>query len=123
MISSLDHVNIRTNRLEEMTQFYQHVLKLSVGPRPDFSFDGAWLYCGEQAVIHLVATDRPLRNNQVQLEHFALKAVDFPATRADLVQQDIPHRVTPVPGYDMTQIHLADTDGNHIELNFDGRYA
>lgn len=122
MIKSLDHVNVRTNNLAEMTAFYQQVLKLSPGPRPEFSFDGAWLYCGDRAVVHLVETREPLLGEHVRLEHFAFKCDDFPGTRAHLAAHDIAHSITPVPGYDMTQIHLRDSDGNHVELNFDGRH-
>ena len=119
MIKKLDHVNIRTNRLQPMIDFYERVLKLSKGPRPAFAFDGAWLYCNSEAVVHLVHTDESLQNRQPQLEHFALKAENFEQTRAHLVQEQVSHRISPVPGYALTQIHLRDVDGNHIELNFD----
>lgn len=120
VITKLDHINIRTNQLQSMVEFYERVLKLNIGPRPDFAFDGAWVYCGGEAIIHLVQTSEPLRNRRVQLEHFALKGQDFDAMRAHLVQQKISHRISPVPGYELTQIHLRDVDGNHIELSFDG---
>lgn len=122
MIEKLDHVNIRTNQLQAMVEFYERVLELTKGPRPDFAFDGAWLYCDGEALIHLVEVNGPLQNEQVQLEHFAFKAVDFDKSRANLVQQKILHQISPVPGYELTQIHLTDVDGNHIELNFDGNH-
>src|SRR3954454_8588660 len=49
----LDHVTIRTDDLEASTAFYRDILGLEVGPRPSFSFDGAWLYHEGRAVVHL----------------------------------------------------------------------
>lgn len=48
-IRYLDHVNLRTTLLDRLMAFYGDVLGFSQGPRPDFAFDGAWFYCGEQA--------------------------------------------------------------------------
>src|SRR3546814_17296537 len=50
-LSRLDHVNLRTAELAAMQTFYSEVLGMSLGPRPPFSFDGAWLYCGGQATV------------------------------------------------------------------------
>ena len=123
MIKKLDHVNIRTNQLDAMVEFYERVLKLRRGPRPDFAFAGAWLYCGSEAVVHLVEVNETLQNHKIQIEHFALKGDNFDAARAHLLQEQVSHRVSPVPGYELTQIHLYDVDGNHLELNFDGVYT
>ncbi len=40
-ITSLDHVNLRTTRLDEMIEWYCNVLGMRVGPRPPFPFPGA----------------------------------------------------------------------------------
>jgi len=53
-LKQLDHVNIRTNNLAEMVRWYSEVLGLHSGPRPDFPFGGAWMYLGDQPVVHLV---------------------------------------------------------------------
>ena len=123
MIKKLDHVNIRTNRLREMVEFYSRVLNLTEGPRPDFAFNGAWLYCNGEAIIHLVQVSEPLVHDRVQIEHFALKSNDFHKTKTHLREEGVEYKVTPVPGYELTQIHLTDVDGNHIELNFDGCFS
>ena len=54
-ISKLDHVNVRTANLAEMVDWYDRVLGLKSGKRPDFPFPGAWIYIGEQAFLHLVS--------------------------------------------------------------------
>ena len=59
-VKDLDHVNLRTANLAGMIAFYEKVLGLTLGPRPAFGFDGAWLYCGERATVHLIAVPQAL---------------------------------------------------------------
>ena len=59
MITGLNHANISTAKLQETIDFFIGVIGLRVGPRPDFDFPGAWLYAGNQAVIHLVERPQP----------------------------------------------------------------
>mgnify|MGYP000188652562 CR=1 FL=1 len=58
-LKKLDHVNVRTARLDAMIAWYGEMLGMNTGPRPDFDFPGAWLYAGDNAVIHLVGVDAP----------------------------------------------------------------
>jgi catechol 2,3-dioxygenase-like lactoylglutathione lyase family enzyme len=53
-IRGFDHVNVRTADLEAMVRWYGEVLGMRPGLRPGFDFGGAWLYCGDQALVHLV---------------------------------------------------------------------
>ena len=53
-LKQLDHVNVRTANLDAMVSWYRDILGMQVGDRPQFSFPGAWMYVGDQAVIHLV---------------------------------------------------------------------
>ena len=60
----LDHYNVSTRKLRETVQFYEDVLGFVNGPRPQFSFPGAWLYSAGHAVLHLndiSQTDRQQR--------------------------------------------------------------
>lgn len=117
-IEFLDHVNIRTARLTEMTVFYAEVLGLRPGARPPFKFDGAWLYCGERAAIHLVEVDRAPRAGEPRIEHFAFRAVGLADFLARLREMDVAYRITTVPGVNLRQVHVQDPDGNHIEVAF-----
>ena len=75
MLLRPDHVNIRTAELERARSFYVEVLGFRVGPRPAFSFGGAWLYCGDFPVVHLVeVAEAPSPTGELRLEHFALRA-------------------------------------------------
>ena len=64
IVMSFDHVNINTRYLKETIEFYE-MLGFVNGPRPEFSFKGAWLYLDhninlkhspypQTAYIHLV---------------------------------------------------------------------
>src|SRR5882724_12178630 len=92
---SLDHVNLRTANLAGMTEFYCNLLGLRSGPRPAFAFAGAWLYCGERPVLHLVEIEQAASSNgALSLEHFAFTADGFEELVAALTRADVAHRVS-----------------------------
>ncbi len=45
-VGVLDHFNIRTRKLADTVRFYEDVLGLEKGARPNFAFPGAWM-CGD----------------------------------------------------------------------------
>src|SRR6202012_4286271 len=53
-VGVLDHFNIRTRKLGDTVRFYEDVLGLENGARPNFAFPGAWMYSEGRAVGHLV---------------------------------------------------------------------
>lgn len=117
---SFDHVNVRTAQLDAMIAFYGEFLGLHPGKRPNFDFDGAWLYLGDHACIHLVAVaDAPSPVPNATLEHFAFRAKDMADFVARLKEAGIGFSVDPVPGLPLTQINFHDPDGNHIHVDFD----
>lgn len=119
MITGLDHVNIRTRNLESMVTFYHRVLGLRQGPRPDFPFAGAWLYCGADAIVHLVeVANEPPAVSELKLEHAAFRGADQTALLACLDREGIPYRVAHVPDHAITQVHIHDPDGNHLHIDF-----
>ena len=121
-IQRLDHVNVVTARLGEMVMFYEVVLGLKPGPRPDFPFPGAWLYAGDHPVVHLVGSDAPDRVGSevgLKLEHFAFSATDMAAFEEKLIRLGYPFKKSNVPGAGLIQFHIADPDGNHVHIDFE----
>jgi catechol 2,3-dioxygenase-like lactoylglutathione lyase family enzyme len=103
-----------------MSHFYCEALGLAVGPRPDFSFAGAWLYCGPLPVIHLVLVDAPApRNTDLALEHFAFRANDLSVLLSRLNRLEVAHRIGFVRDFGLCQVHVRDPDGNHVHIDFD----
>ena len=113
----LDHVNIRTANVDAMTRFYADVLGLALGPRPPFSFDGAWLYCGDKAAVHLVSK-RDVPAGESSIDHFAFRATGLVEFVNRLKANNVPYRITVVPQLELRQVHISDPDGNRIEVAF-----
>lgn len=116
----LDHVNLRTARLEAMVAWYGAVLGLRAGPRPAFPFPGAWLYAGDAPIVHLVgvAAEPPADPAALKLEHFALRGADLDGFLAHLAAQGVESRLGRPPGSGIVQVNIADPDGNHLHVDF-----
>jgi len=117
-LSSLDHVNIRTANLAPMSAFYERVLGLNKGPRPPFSFGGAWHYCGGIAAVHLVEVRKAPAGKEPRLEHFAFRAKGMKTFLEKLRQEKTPFDIRVVPDSGIQQVNVSDPDGNHIEIQF-----
>lgn len=115
----LDHVNIRTTNLDAMTAFYTDVLGLRQGKRPPFPFGGCWLYCGRNAIVHLVELTDDIKPGQAQVEHFALRASgSAKAFQAKCRRLDAPYNVVTIEEINMRQVNVFDPDGNKVEVQF-----
>ena len=120
-IGRLDHVNLRTNQLDRMVDWYTNMLGMKLGPRPDFGFPGAWMYSGDDAVVHLVGVEGdPGRGSEIplKLEHFALAATGRESFEARLKEAGERFEIAEVPGFGITQYNIWDPDGNHIHIDF-----
>ena len=131
-IGRLDHYSVRTTKVEETRRFYVEVMGLCDGPRPPFKFPGAWLYSGEQAVVHIVGIDPDdkqglldyLGDKDVEtagtgtLDHVAFTASELDALRGRLARHAVPFRERTVPDLNLHQVFLEDPNGVTIELNF-----
>ena len=117
-IQRLDHVNVRTNKLAEMVRWYEEILGLKTGPRPDFGFGGAWLYSGDHPMVHLVEVEEECTSIEPKIEHFAFQAAGYSAFLEKLKAKGIPSRIVQVPGFPLVQVNVEDCDGNHIHVDF-----
>lgn len=117
-INGFSHVNVRTSRLAEMISWYGDILDMHPGPRPDFSFGGAWLYVGDNPFIHLVEVAKEPQTKEPKIEHYAFDASGMGEFAAMLDARGIPYTVDPVPGFPLVQINCHDPDGNHIHIDF-----
>ncbi|MEM9582801.1 MAG: VOC family protein [Pseudomonadota bacterium] len=119
-IKRLDHVNLRTTRLDEMVAWYVDILGLANGPRPNFPFAGAWLYAGEHAVVHLISVDNEAcgSETELKLEHFAFSAEDAEAFEARLTSRGETFQRSEITALKLAQYNVFDPDGNHIHVDF-----
>lgn len=135
---SLNHFSIRSLEIEKTSAFFNQVLGLTIGPRPEFPFPGVWLYNGDEsswanAVLHLIAIDK---NDPEGLKKYlgdrdtsslhGSGAVDHIAFFANGLEEKIqllktlkvPYRERTVPVLNLHQIFLDDPNGVVIELNY-----
>jgi catechol 2,3-dioxygenase-like lactoylglutathione lyase family enzyme len=137
-LQRLDHYSIRTTRLEETRTFYTQVMELTEGPRPAFPFPGAWLYQGEQAVVHVIGIDPNDRAGLAEylgdragegqegtgmIDHIAFTATDTVSMRTRLKAAGLDFTERSVPNMDLHQIFVQDPNGVTIELNYRGAEA
>ena len=121
-IGVLDHFNIRTRKLADTVRFYENVLGLEKGPRPNFAFPGAWMYSEGKAVVHLVdisATDEPQKPDSGVVHHVAFVSVGFDGMSQRLKSRGMPFEARRVPGGELWQIFVNDPNGVMIELNYE----
>lgn len=120
-IHALNHYAIRSADMKHSRDFYVEVLGLVEGERPPFPFPGYWLYCGDQAAVHIVGQDVAARGYGPRtgaLDHIAFSASGVEAMRERLQRLDVPYSERTVPLMGLRQLFVTDPDGITLELNF-----
>ena len=121
-VGVLDHFNIRTRDLDSTVHFYQEVMGLEKGPRPNFAFPGAWMYSEGKAVVHIVdisKTDEPQKPDSGVVHHVAFVSRGFDGMKQRLSSKGMPFDARQVPGGELWQIFVNDPNGVMIELNYE----
>jgi catechol 2,3-dioxygenase-like lactoylglutathione lyase family enzyme len=121
-VGLLDHFNVRTRKFSETVQFYEDVLGLEKGPRPNFAFPGAWMYSEGRAVVHLVdisATQEAQKPDSGVVHHVAFVSDGFKAMKDRLSAKKVEFKDVAVPGNELWQIFITDPNGVVIELNYE----
>jgi catechol 2,3-dioxygenase-like lactoylglutathione lyase family enzyme len=138
MALTLNHYSIRTTDLATTRHFYETVLGLTVGPRPDFPFPGLWLYRGAHAdvanaVVHVIGIDKTdpeglkkyLGDRDLSsltgsgaVDHVAFLADGLAGMLSHLKTLGITPRERTVPSIGLHQLFLDDPNGVVIELNY-----
>lgn len=121
-VGVLDHFNIRTRNLGATVRFYEDILGLEKGPRPNFAFPGAWMYSEGRAVVHLVdisPTDEKQKPDSGVVHHVAFVSSGFRDMKQRLQGRGVEFEAREVPGGDLWQIFVTDPNGVLIELNYE----
>jgi catechol 2,3-dioxygenase-like lactoylglutathione lyase family enzyme len=121
-VGMLDHFNIRTRRLNDTVRFYEDILGLQNGDRPNFSFPGAWMYSEGRPVVHLVdisPTSEPQKPDSGVVHHVAFASRDFNGMKQRLQSKGMAFDTRQVPGGELWQIFVRDPNGVMIELNYE----
>jgi len=103
-ILGMNHFTVLAENLEATKRFYMDLLGLTEGYRPPLGFPGAWLYCGDQAVLHIIAGRALPPDPRGVLDHMAFTASDL-----DLRRQN---------DSGTWQLFCFDPSGARVELDF-----
>lgn len=120
-IGKLDHVNVRTSQLSSMIAWYTRILGMTQGYRPDFPFQGAWMYAGDTPAVHLIGVEEDGSigsESRLKLEHFAFSATGAASFEEKLKALSEPFRCGEVKSERLIQYNVWDPDGNHIHVDF-----
>jgi catechol 2,3-dioxygenase-like lactoylglutathione lyase family enzyme len=121
-VGMLDHFNIRTRRLDDTVRFYEDILGLQNGDRPNFTFPGAWMYSDGRPVVHLVdisPTSEQQKPDSGVVHHVAFASRDFNGMKRRLQSKGMAFDTRQVPGGELWQIFVRDPNGVMIELNYE----
>jgi catechol 2,3-dioxygenase-like lactoylglutathione lyase family enzyme len=119
------HVNVSTSDLERSRKFYAEILGLEDGYRPPFSRPGAWMYLGDQPIVHISTARSPIAapKKTDAFDHVALWTSGIEYFRKVLKDHAIQFVEFAVPENDQFQLFFKDPDGTEIELIFRGEEA
>ena len=117
-IASMNHFTVLSSDLERSKKFYIDVLGLQEGYRPPFGFPGAWLYAGDQAILHIMA-GRPMPAVAAGvIDHMAFTASNLQEIVNTLKRHHIPYDLHRLKGLEIWQLFCHDPDGAKVELDF-----
>jgi catechol 2,3-dioxygenase-like lactoylglutathione lyase family enzyme len=122
----LNHVQIRTSKLDETRNFFVDALGLTDGFRPNFPERGHWLYCeGDDApFVHL--TEDPCEGQPrtvkdatgTGVDHMALFGTDVDEMIGRLDRNGVAYDKVVARGGSMIQLYVHEPNGLKIELGF-----
>jgi len=133
----LQHFLIQTADLAGTVRWYEDVLGLKEGPHPDFKFPVAWLYIGDQDVLHLTEGGPGVSENRMRylgqqstatqgsgvIDHVAFRATGLADMIRHLESRGVPFTRRQVSAQGLFQLFLMDPNGVKVELNFDNAEA
>ena len=87
-LTRFEHYFVYASDLERSRHFYEEILGLENGPRPDFDFPGFWFYLDGGAVVHVGNSDfeggyvkhdevRKITGGTGPLDHIAFRGTDI----------------------------------------------
>ena len=120
-VSAMNHFTILPDNLDTTLAFYKEHLDFSPGPRPPFTFPGAWLYAagGKDPILHVIAGREKKDLVKGVLDHMAFTAQDLPASVAKLKERGIAYELRKLPAYGTWQLFFVDPNNAKVELDFD----
>lgn len=117
-VSGMNHFTILTDDVERTVRFYDDLLGLKAGWRPPLTFPGAWLYAGDQPILHVVGGRPKTELKPGVIDHMAFTGDGLAATLAILEREKLEHVCRQQAGSGVWQIFVHDPNGAKVELDF-----
>lgn len=117
-IEGLNHFTVLTEDLNASVDFYREVLGLIPGWRPAFAFPGAWLYCNDRPVLHIIAGRQMPDGQTGVIDHVAFTAANLRDTVATLKARRVGYSLRRQPSTGEWQVFCYDPSGARVELDF-----
>ena len=120
MIVGMNHFTVIAEDEQATLDFYVGLLGLTVGPRPDLGFPGAWLHAGgAQSVLHLVFGRTPPAQRTGVIDHMAFSATGLRDVKARFDARGLAYDLRRQAGAGTWQLFCHDPSGAKVELDFD----
>jgi len=133
-LERMEHVTVNTDDVDKTKEFYCDLLGMTDGFRPDFGFEGCWLYIGDVPCVHVCEWEshkvfaeergipKPSRAPSTgSFDHVAFNATDYDGMLARIKQRGLEFGDDYLPDVKLRQLFIKDPNGVTIELNFRGQ--
>jgi catechol 2,3-dioxygenase-like lactoylglutathione lyase family enzyme len=117
-VTAMNHFTILTDDLPATQRFYEDMLGLTPGYRPPLKFPGAWMYCGQQAVLHVIAGRTLPEQRGGVLDHMAFSGEDLSAMLAKLRGRNQTYELRMTPDDRVCQLFFYDPNGARVEIDY-----
>ena len=113
----INHILFRATDLRGMVSFLENVIGLHEGYRPPFRFPGAWVYSGDNALIHLVEASNA-QATMGNIDHVAIEGADYNLLMKNLESYSVAYREVEVPETHQKQVFVTGPEGLILEMQF-----
>jgi catechol 2,3-dioxygenase-like lactoylglutathione lyase family enzyme len=117
-VTAMNHFTILAEDLATTQRFYEELLGLTAGYRPPLKFPGAWMYCGQQAVLHIIAGRALPEPRGGVLDHMAFSGVDLAGMLRKLTARDQQYELRLQPDGAQWQLFFFDPNGARVEVDY-----
>jgi catechol 2,3-dioxygenase-like lactoylglutathione lyase family enzyme len=117
-VSGMNHFTILTDDVDTTIAFYGELLGLTPGPRPPFTFPGAWLYAGGHPILHVIGGTPRDELRPGVIDHMAFTASGLAQTLAQLEARGLDYDCRQLPRDGTWQVFFFDPNGARVELDF-----
>jgi catechol 2,3-dioxygenase-like lactoylglutathione lyase family enzyme len=114
----MNHFTILTDDVERTVGFYGEFLGLTAGPRPDFTFPGAWLCANGAPILHVIGGRPKSELKAGVIDHMAFSGRDLPALLERLEARGLEHVCRRQVGSGVWQVFFFDPNGARVEIDF-----